>query len=365
MTRHYSHTQLQMFEGCPRQYKFRYRDGLPGTTNGPMLNGSLTHSVIERYTRHLAETEQGTDLSILPEMIRQEYFKKPVDTDLVTLDELAESVGAFARTHVLNYQTVAGVEERMEFELWPGVTFVVIVDLLQIDGPTADITDYKTGWKILPPSEVMRNPQLHRYCWGVGKMFPQIQEFRASLHFTRFGYAPMVTFDRSIVEETEERIKLAVEQIERETEFAPRPGDACAYCAYVGVCPAAKAAEAQTGLVVVTDPEQARTVAERITLLESQTTALKKSLSGWCKTAGPVKTNGQTWGYWPSESKKVTDVPGFMALVQAKGDNPHRYITVDGRTAKKFADDPEFAPVFGTEKSTRFDSKSIKDGEAS
>lgn len=123
------------------------------------------------------------------------------------------------------------------------------VDDLIIAGSTADMTDYKTGYREVPDAE--DNPQVQGYVLGVFDEFDIVDTVNVHLLMPRQGVTSTATYTRakhyqSLKERvffTIERAKavdLLFQQGEREkllTSLNPAPSN-CEYCGRKGQCPA-------------------------------------------------------------------------------------------------------------------------------
>jgi len=149
---HLSFTQLSMFLRCPRQYEYRYIQGLKVPPSGAMLQGRVWHQTVELNYRQKIESDR--DLA-LAEM--QEFFAAQFDAALAgeeialepdeTPGQLKDQGTAIVAAH---HQTIAPavrpllVEERFTVDLGDDFPFdlVGIWDLVERDGTIADNKSY-------------------------------------------------------------------------------------------------------------------------------------------------------------------------------------------------------------------------------
>jgi hypothetical protein len=207
-----------------------------------------------------------------------------------------------------------------------------IIDLLEIDGNTATIIDYKTDWAVRPQYEVDRDFQLKVYAWLVAQEYPQVTNFKAKLDFVRHSIVREVEMDIGDVLRTEAKLLGLIGLIELEKEFSPKPGAGCAWCNYIEKCPALKDISSTT---ICKTKEDAIRIAGELALLERQVSDRKEALKAWCSANGPVVANGLQWGFYPTLSKDIDDIQKFIDIVEGLGDDPYKYLSVDGRKAKK------------------------------
>lgn len=150
--RHLSFTQINMFLHCPRQYGFRYIEGLKTPPSGAMVQGRVWHETLERNYRQ----KVGSD-SDLPMGEMQEFFAARFDETL-TNEEVAlepgekpgrlkdQGVAIVAAHHRAIAPTVRPllVEERFTIDLGHDFPFdlVGVWDLIERDGTIVDNKSY-------------------------------------------------------------------------------------------------------------------------------------------------------------------------------------------------------------------------------
>lgn len=148
-----SFTQLNMFLRCPRQYEFRYIQGLKVPPSGAMVQGRVWHQTLER--NYSQKIDSDSDLP-LGEM--QEFFAARFDETLAG-EEVAlepdekpgklkdEGTAIVAAHHAVIAPAVRPmlVEERFTVDLGGEFPFdlVGIWDLVERDGTIVDNKSYK------------------------------------------------------------------------------------------------------------------------------------------------------------------------------------------------------------------------------
>lgn len=362
--RHYSYTRLGLFEICPRAYKLKYVDRVPEAPSDALIIGRLVHEIIAEYDRHLLANNLETDITVLPEITRRVFYREPNQLGSNRLPEIEAIMETFAQSHIFHPALTVGIEEQIKIQLTPDITFWGVLDLLEIDGTTATIVDYKTDWAVRSQAEVEKDFQLQVYAWAVTKEYPQVDTFKARLEFVRHAVIREVEIDAAAVAKTEAKLLGLIDQVEKECEFAPRPGAGCSWCSYIEMCPALKNLNGQ---IICKSQEDAVRIAGELALLEKQVADRKEALKQWCTVNGMVEANGLAWGFYPTISKSIEDPRRFAEIVSGLGDDPYNYLTVDGRKAKKLWNKPEVAAALeaiSVDKSyTTFTSRKLKGGE--
>lgn len=149
--RHLSFTQIGMYLRCPRQYEFRYIQGLRRPPSGALVLGSSWHKAIERNYRQKVQTEIDLPLEDV-----QDCFSDAFDqafTEDVELDE-GEDKGQLKDTGVLitteHHKLIAPkvqplfVEQEFNLDLGAGFPFTLkgFWDVIERDGTIADNKSY-------------------------------------------------------------------------------------------------------------------------------------------------------------------------------------------------------------------------------
>jgi len=342
--RHYSQTRLSLFEMCPCAYKFKYVDHVPEAPSEAMAIGRVVHEAIAEYNRHLLKNKLETDVTAVMEIAYGIFYKETNIIGTSRLDEIEQIMENFAQSHIFNLKTTVGVEETIKTQISDDAYFMGIIDLLEIDGNTATITDYKTDWAVRPQYEVDRDFQLRVYAWLVAQEYPQVINFKTRLDFVRHSIIREVEMDIGDVIRTEAKLFRIIRLIENEREFPPKPGAGCAWCSYIEKCSALKNI---SNVTICRTKEDAIRIAGELAILERQVSDRKEALKNWCTVNGPVVANGLQWGFYPTLSRDIDDIQKFIDIVEELGDDPYKYLSVDGRKAKKLWSRNDIAAMLG------------------
>lgn len=355
----FSHTQLEEFR-CPLRWKRRRIDREPEPVSDALLKGRLAHDVVAAYLRHLLEHRLETDVTAIDEIAKRSFFEptQPHGLPFSEFQEILRMAKAFAGRFVFDYRTTVEIEQPWALELGDNAYFWVILDLLQIDGVRAIITDFKTDWHVRAQTDLEHDSQLHTYCWAVHREFPHITEFTVRLDFLRHGVVREAEFNLEVVDEADTMIRASVAAIQREKLFQPNPGKHCGFCPYVASC---EYPGSVPNLTVIATPEQARAIAAKVIVLEEQVKRLKNALKDWSTHWGPVEAEGIVFGYHLTESYGLDDPRAFYDAMTAAGLDPWDFLTVTGSKVKRIMHSEDLQNVAGhlvIDKSyTRFSSK--------
>lgn len=368
--KHYSHTKLEEHEACPLMFKRKRIDKIAEKRNYPMQMGSLAHDFKARYDRHLQEKMLETDITVVPDMVRDTFLnpEEPHTLPMIALDELMAICEKSAATHIFNPYTTVAIEEMWKIPILNGTKlFWAKIDKLEIEGDTATVVDYKSDWRVRSRAELEKDPQLRRYAWCTRMQYPQVKRVQARLEFIRHGVIPdPIDLDVEDMTKAEQEILGGIYRIENTVVFEATPGDACSWCGYSEFCTVPKEA-AKAGQIIVTTPEEAQRIVGELAVLEKQVADRKAALKPFCVKQGNVATNGLEWGFWTVDSKGFNDVPAFKRIMTEAGRDPDPYMTVDNKKAKPLLNEPDLGPklaaVVTNKPYTKFDSKKLKGGE--
>lgn len=158
-----SHSQLDMWQHCPRKWEFKYVKHIQPPASAPLIEGSCYHKVLETYFNHKLVT--GKDL-LLPEVndsIATHWktitasenlidwgMHNPEDVRLECQALLTEYVSTIAPQI-----TPVNVEETYISDI-DGTKFVCVIDLITSEGA---VIDHKTSAKKFTQDDVDKDIQ--------------------------------------------------------------------------------------------------------------------------------------------------------------------------------------------------------------
>jgi hypothetical protein len=179
--RYLSFTQIAMFLRCPRQYEFRYIQGLKRPPSGALVLGKSWHSAVELNYRQ--KIQSGTDLPITDVT---DCFSDTFDrafTEEVELNE-GEDKGQLKDMGIeitsLHHAAIAPkvqpllVEQEFNLDLGPDFPYTLkgIWDVIERDGV---IADNKSFSKIPTQSDLNKDIQLTAYATAYRAIYQKIE----------------------------------------------------------------------------------------------------------------------------------------------------------------------------------------------
>jgi len=244
----YSFTShISVYDGCPKQYKFYKEYGFAQNQMFHTSVGSLVHATLEDMNKCII----GGNIEKVTEDAIKEWF-------LLNYREMQEQTGYYltgdqqdnALSQVIRYYhhrkdelgRVWKAEEEINLIL-PEYILQGIIDLVEGDGDTVEIVDYKTG----PKPDYENHPervehykkQLEIYAYLIEKRYSKTVS-RMHLYYTStLEGNPIISFDwsREAIDSTIEEITETVRHIEnKDFENDVQNNYACRFCDMKHVC---------------------------------------------------------------------------------------------------------------------------------
>lgn len=296
----YSHSKISKAH-CPYAFKRRYIDRDKGRTTGNLRFGAAVHQIMA---------------DILNANVRQqpydviEVMKQNTWIDLVNrVDEIRDITNTFIDKFQVNLDNVVGVEEKVAIDIngkdadWDKAYLRGILDIVEIDGTHATITDHKTQYNILSDEDMAKNSQLTFYALLTKAFYPQVESFTVRIYFARYGFTKSA--DRTIedIQRCWENLQVKVSAIESIDEWVPIPGPTCSICEHMHECPLAKYDPKGNEVSIVMNASEAVRQAKLLRVREEQVKRIKAALSRYSGIHGPIKASDEwEYGYIKRES---------------------------------------------------------------
>lgn len=181
-----------------------------------------------------------------------------------------------------------------------GRTLSARIDRLAVDGPTAFVLDYKTGWGD-PASHLTLQGEV--YAWHAFRLHPDIDLVVYEEEHVRHGNtAGPWEINRWDAETTAEFLSTAIERIDaayaQAGELPANPGSACSrftMCPVADTCPVPEWARPDTKL---TGEHEALDAFRRLLVIEAEQASIKSQLRGWLTRTDrrAIQHDGQEYG---------------------------------------------------------------------
>ncbi len=354
MSERFSHSKLEAYRICPRQYKFRYiqRAKVEKEVTVELFLGQTLHKCLQRLYE-ARSVSKVLSVEELLEMYRVEWEKAPVTTLKVSSDQLSvsdyiengrETLEKFYATYApFSQEETLDVEARVQFTLDSerGYKMTGIIDRLarRPDG-SAEIIDYKYKKGLPRQADVERDGQLALYVLAAKENWPNFETIHARLIYLRQNTEFCVEFDPETLEEIRYDLVqkiLDIKRAEKEDDFPPKESGLCRWCAYYSLCPAKRHSISLSDKDVTPDEDEisASELADLfLTLKRKQeagkseldalrdeliTTARRLELTALEGKQGTVKITDRKQSAFPTKTDSREDFMNVSALAKAEG----------------------------------------------
>lgn len=251
-TVHYKHvysftSHISVYDGCPTQYKFYKEYAFSQNKMFHTSVGSLVHATLENMNKCVIAGEQDrVNEAMIHEWFRLNYLRMQEQTGYFLTDEQREN----ALQQVIRYYhhrkeelgRVWRAEEEINLVL-PEYILQGVIDLIEGQGDTVEIVDYKTG----PKPDIEGHPervehyrkQLEIYAYLIEKRYGKKVQ-RMHLYYTNCQDGdPLITFEwaRGAIDRTVAEITETIRNIENKNfEGTATNSYACTCCDMRFVC---------------------------------------------------------------------------------------------------------------------------------
>jgi RecB family exonuclease len=291
----YSYSRIDNFQTCPQSYKLRYVDKIVPADNDFARVGTAAHLFTQRYLTHLVSHKRQTDVEMCESILSEITPSLPRDLR----QDLEGIVRTFKGSFFLEDPKCktfieAGMAVDRDFTPCsyddPKRLIRGKVDLLQVLGCLAKITDWKTARVIPPQSEIDQSLQLDIYAIMVMALYPLVKEVEVNLFYLRYGKQLQGKRTRADVKKAKTRVLRAIKQIEDEKEFNGIISSICEYCSYRAKCPVYQKAISGLDLIEIKSQVEAADLARRVLAMDGFVKNAKASLKAWVENSGGAIT---------------------------------------------------------------------------
>lgn len=255
----YSHSRLETFRKCPRQFYYRYIAKIPLDDAPEQIAtflGSRCHEALEylykQTQRHrvlgadelvafYSESWKATwkqDVLIQEEGLTPSDYRKIGERCLRDYHRRHQPFDQ-ARTVGLERQVLFPLDREKQYQL------IGYIDrLAKSDDDVWQVHDYKTNKTLPTQSEKDADPQLAYYEIGIRQMWPDAERVELYWHFLRHDQTIKSTRTATQLEELRRETIDLIKRIEGrdrvEKAFSTQESALCDYCDYQHVCPVRK-----------------------------------------------------------------------------------------------------------------------------
>ncbi|HVP58521.1 MAG TPA: PD-(D/E)XK nuclease family protein [bacterium] len=250
----YSHSRLETYGNCPRQYKLQYIDRveIEEFEGIEAFLGGRVHEALEKLYKDVRMTR----LPAVEEVVA--YFDRAWDenwhegVNIVRAGYTPENYRELGRKAITQYyeqhcpfddSKIIAVEHLVFFPLDEGGTYWIrgVIDrLAQAKDGTYEIHDYKTSGRLKTQGEVDKDRQLALYHLAIERMWPDVKNVDLVWHYLVFGKELRSRRTPEELKTLRDDVMGIIRTIENDREFRPHESALCDWCAYPAFCPAKK-----------------------------------------------------------------------------------------------------------------------------
>jgi|SRR3972149_9120784 len=296
----------------------------------PLIMGKFNHLVIERYNKGLLKQGQQSDFSLFQDIFSTAWQEQK-DLPESSFESIEEALLRFAERHTISPDTVLQAEykvglnwELKEVDWLSGEIWLrAILDLVEVEGNEAIITDYKTGYYIPPENEVAKSMQTKIYPFALWCLNNYIERFTVKYEYIRWGKRQVFEIPLNNIRETEERLKKLTTRIMKKIEN-PKTEWKAIRCELCGICPF-ECPLIKENIEVIKTVEQATRLAQQVEAFEQQKKRLEAQLKLYTKQSNElIETHDNIWGWKPLERVTEMTFEGILELCLKYGIPPER-----------------------------------------
>jgi len=230
-----SYTQLDTYQTCPLQYKYRYLLGLPSKVKPHLYFGSLIHQLLENYGR---QKKEGTVLTIAEmEKILADCWDKDFWEDKFQETEYKKEAKRIIKQFCASNKDLSAplyVEEEFLLDFGDSVRLKGVIDRVDKNQGKIEIIDYKTS-RSPKNNTKFKGIQLNLYCLALERLF-DLKVGILSYYYLRDNKKISELVSEEGVRDSEDLVK-KLSQLIKKGEFEAKPGWPCRSCDYKITCP--------------------------------------------------------------------------------------------------------------------------------
>lgn len=243
-----SYSQVNTYENCGKQYKYRYIIRLPSKPSATLSFGNTVHNTLREFYDQLRNSRSGLEGLVQPptcDDLLQIYKSKWIPSGYKSREHerLRKEFGerklkAYYDSIYSSKENPIELEKSFFYKI-DGISVTGKIDRIDLIGQengkdVVDLIDYKTG-KLKDPSDVKKDLQLALYVVVCEELF-NMKVRRAGLLFVEHCERIDIEINEKMKQKAKEKIYDVINQI-REGDFSAKPGPfSCRFCDYRDIC---------------------------------------------------------------------------------------------------------------------------------
>jgi putative RecB family exonuclease len=250
----YSHSRLETYENCPRQFKLQYVDKveIEETESIEAFLGNRVHEALEKLYKDVRMTRlpaQDEIIAYFDAMWDKNWHEGVTivrdDYSVANYKELGRKCLAeyYEQYRPFNQSRTIALEHLVTFPLDESGKYTIrgVIDRISLsDDGVYMIHDYKTSGRLKTQEEVDRDRQLALYHIALGNMWEDVKQVDLVWHYLVFGKELRSRRTEGELDQVKQEVVDIIRKIEGDTDFRPRESALCDWCPYPEYCPAKK-----------------------------------------------------------------------------------------------------------------------------
>ena len=316
---------LEAVKRCPFSVQKVYRDKFKGYIATSALRGSAVHDALEDYGRHCLREKCATDFEYWDSIFYKYAASVPAEVYQETLDILVDAREFINYSILLTAVSVASIEERFYLDEGLNVIsppengeeayFSSAIDyyMIEEDGKTANVFDYKTSRKIYSQTVMKTKLQKDYYPFLIFQKYPDVEVINFYFEFARYGVLtdPIIVTRENDYEKLRQQLIADIayyhEVMNDPNDGEARPSGFCSLCEVRGICPSVRNALIED--VLITDDFTAVEAARQLKALEIKIKQVKESLVSYLDRKKNIEISPtEGYGIQATSKESVTDL---------------------------------------------------------
>jgi len=235
-----SFSQINTFNTCPLQYRYRYIQRIPVPPSAAQSFGNSIHAALKDFYRQVKENKKPEEKELI-EILKNNWL--PLGYSSKAHEEKMKKEGARMLKNFysqINWKVVPkSLEQLFAIRINPRLKIGGRIDRVDEKDEGLEIIDYKTG-KVMKQKDVDRSLQMTVYALaaadrGIYEKDPK--DIVLTFHFLDTGEKVSTKRTKEQLETAKKELMEKAKEIEK-SKFEPTPGRLCDFCDYKLICEA-------------------------------------------------------------------------------------------------------------------------------
>lgn len=247
-----SFSQIDSFEICPLQYRYKYLFRLPTPPSPAQTIGNVLHRTLKEFYQTQIINREKLSLEKILEIFETNWKStgfRSKSHEKEVKNEAKKMLESFYQREIASAKAfnITALEQPFSFRITPGLKVGGVIDRIDLlASDQIEIIDYKTGGRTPDQKAVDHNEQLTLYALAASSIDDfsfnrPVEKIILSLYFLQNGIKLSSQRNKKDLEDFKKRIIEVAKEIEK-SSFPPKPSSPfpCNFCEYKLLCEAWK-----------------------------------------------------------------------------------------------------------------------------